>query len=101
MYVVSALALTPAAMMRLANVCLASWSVIGSRPAARQTFDARALTGSGSNGEPSALRAHLVFEEHVAQDRRDRHSAAPSSALRLDDHAALRIPRPLDSDHPS
>jgi hypothetical protein len=50
---VIALALTPAAIKRLANVCLHSCRPIGSSPACLQAVKARLRTAVGVNGEVS------------------------------------------------
>src|SRR5262245_22260130 len=51
MYVESAFALTPAAIIRLANVCRHSWSPIASRPAFSHRRFVRSARLDGENGE--------------------------------------------------
>jgi len=50
MYVLSAFAFTPAAIISEAKVCLHSWSPIGSRPARSQAAFARLRMFEGVNG---------------------------------------------------
>ena len=91
MYVASAFAFTPAAIIWLADVCLASCSVIGSSPARRQAFFDRSPIVTASKGMPSAREdvtaaagALLVLDEVVAQHHGDRSRAVAGARLRLD-----------------
>src|SRR6266545_5553069 len=99
---VTALALTPAAMSKLANVCRHSWRPIGSSTARRHAVKARLRTAVGVNvcvalepkTKPLSRRHELVLDEEVAERGDDRHAAPAGAALRLSGfpvagHAAL------------
>ena len=105
MNVCSAFGLTPAAIIRLANVWRHSCSVIGRNRASRQASFARLLIVDVANGVPSArpntrpsLDSIPVLDEVVAENRGDRHLPAPGDRLRVD-HARLDVPRALDAEH--
>jgi hypothetical protein len=79
MYADSAFALTPAAIIRDANVCLASWRPIGSSPAAFHAAMALRRTVLGSKGASEADLAQLTAELERAEAR----SKAIRGELRL------------------
>lgn len=107
MYAISARALTPAAIMRLAKVCRASCRVIGSSPARRQAFAARCATLVSLKARspwprPStqlACRGHLLLDEDIAKDAGDGYLPATGPALRLYESSRARIPRSLHTDY--
>jgi len=107
MYVDSAFALTPAAIISDANVWRASCNPIGSSPAASHLRDARFPGAMASGGSEARLAENEPFrstgvepvDDQVLAQRRNRHDAASRARLRCDVLTRLRVIRTFDTEH--